>query len=118
MAQVSYLTADLRINRSAMMIAAHAEAKASVAAAAKRGKVRRYKIALRDALMGIWISAKTQREFALRDAELAAMPAAQAQAVSSLRSEVMFARTIDSLPAHLAAMASVSARAAALGVSL
>ncbi|MGI3903053.1 MAG: hypothetical protein ACRYF1_21455 [Janthinobacterium lividum] len=100
---------------------AHDLARADVARAASFGQTRRYKIALRDALRSAWSTAQTQHWCAARDAEQAAALALNnrtALLVAELRHDRMCASMIDSLPAHLAATASVDARAADLGVRL
>lgn len=114
MADSSYLKASGSINTSAVLRAAHAEAKASVAAAAKRGKVRRYRIALRDALTFAWISARTQKECFLRDLALAALPASHA----ALLVERTCALMADSTLARDLAVAAIDARAREMGMRL
>lgn len=115
------LTAAGRYDGRAIMALAHELARADVADATRQGWARPYKIALRDALRSAWSTAQSQSWCARRDAEQAAALALNnrtALLVVELRHDRMCASMIDSLPAHLAATASVNARAAALGVRL
>ncbi len=103
------------------MALAHDLARDDVARASSHGQFRRYKTALRNALRSAWSTAQTQRWCAARDAEQAAAHSLNnrtALLVAELRHDRMCASMIDSLPSHLAAVASVDARAAALGVRL
>ena len=115
------LTADGRYDGRAIMALAHDLARADVADATRQGWVRPYKIALRDALRSAWSTAQSQSWCARRDAERAAALALNnrtALLVAELRHDRMCASMIDSLPRHLATVAAVDARAAAMGVRL
>ena len=117
----SLLTAAGRFDLEALMQFAHDLARDDVASAARRGRVRRYKVALRDALRSAWSTAQTQKWCHERDAASAAAATINdrtALLMAELRHDRTCASMIDSLPRHLAAVAAVDARAAALGVSL
>ncbi|MGI3902259.1 MAG: hypothetical protein ACRYGP_29940 [Janthinobacterium lividum] len=78
-------------------------ARADVARAARFGQIRRYKIALRDALRSAWSTAQTQHWCAARDAEQAAALALNnrtALLIAELRHDRTCASMIDSLPAR------------------
>ena len=108
------LTAAGRFDAETIMRLAHSLAREDVADAAARGRVRRYKIALRDALTSVWITARAQRDCATRDAAVAALPTSHAAILAERTSALM----IDSTRRMLAELAAIDARAAALGVRL
>ncbi|WP_237482690.1 hypothetical protein [Lichenibacterium dinghuense] len=96
------------------MALAHSLARDDVADAARRGRVRRYKVALRDALASAWSTAQTQRWCFRRDAA-SALPASHA-AILLERTAALIG--IDSGRRMVAEVAMLDARAAALGVRL
>lgn len=109
----SLITADGRYDGKAIMDLAHSLARDDVADAARRGRVRRYKVALRDALASAWSTAQTQRWCFQRDAATATLPASHA-AILAERTTVLMG--IDSGRRMVAELAIVDARAAALRV--
>ncbi len=90
------LTAAGRCDAGAVMRLAHYLARDDVADAARRGRVRRYRIALRDALTSAWSTAQTQRWCRERDATMAALPASHAAILAERTAALM----IDSDPPH------------------
>ena len=108
------LTAAGRFDRKAVMRLAHSIARDDVSGAARQGWTRPYKIALRDALASVWITARTQRDCAVRDAALAALPAPHA----AILAERTAALIIDSTRRMEVELAAIDARAAAMGVRL
>ena len=110
----SLLTATGHYDGGAVMRLAHDLARADVADAARRGRVRRYKVALRDALQSAWSTAQTQRWCHKRDAELAPIPAAHAAILVERTAALM----IDSTRRMMVELSAIDARAAALGVRL
>ncbi len=85
-----------------------------MAGAAQQGWSRPYKIALRDALASVWITARTQRDCAVRDAALAALPAPHAAILAERTAALM----IDSTRRMVVELTAIDARAAAMGVRL
>lgn len=110
----SFFTAAGRFDLEALMQFAHAEARANVARAAARGVVRRYAAALRNAMADAWITARAQRDWARRDAELAAIPASHAAILTERTAALM----IDSTRRMVAELAIIDARAADMGIRL
>ena len=108
------ITAAGGFDREAIMRAAHAAAREDVAHAASRGRVRRYKIALRDALKFAWSDAHAARYCFERDQRLVALPAAHV----ALLNERTAALMIDSGRRMVAEVATIEARAAAMGFRL
>ncbi len=109
-----FLTAAGRFDREAIMRLAHSIARDDVAGAAQQGWGRPYKIALRDALSSVWITARTQRDCAVRDAALAALPAPHAAILAERTAALM----IDSTRRMVVELIAIDARAAAMGVRL
>ena len=107
----SLLTAAGRCDSGAVMRVAHDLARDDVADAARRGRVRRYKVALRDALTSAWITARTQRDCAALDA---ALPTAH----SAILAERTAALMIDSTRRMVVELSAIDARAAAMGLRL
>ena len=105
-----------RFDRSAIMLAVHAEARRQVERAAAIGctKPLRYAVAFRDASANVWASARVHRECFLRDAALAALPAAHASLLQARTAALM----IDSTRRMVAELAAIDAQAAALGILL
>ncbi|RYC29667.1 hypothetical protein D3273_22925 [Lichenibacterium minor] len=93
---------------------AHDLARDDVADAVRRGRVRRYKVALRDALRSAWSTAQTQRWCHERDAKLAALPTAH----SAILAERTAALMIDSTCRMVVELSAIDARAAAMGLRL
>ncbi len=108
------LTAAGRFDFEAIMRLAHSITRDDVAGAAQQGWSRPYKIALRDALSSAWITARTQRDCAVRDAALAALPAPHAAILAERTAALM----IDSTRRMVVELAAIDARAAAMGVHL
>ena len=108
------LTAAGRFDREAIMRLAHSIARDDIADAARQGWTRRYKIALRDALASVWITARTQRDCAARDAAMAALPAPHAAILAERTAALM----IDSTRRMAVELAAIDARAVAMGVRL
>ena len=108
------LTADGRYDGRPIMALAHELARSDVADATRQGWARPYKIALRDALASVWITARTQRDCAARDAALAALPAPHAAILAERTAALM----IDSTRRMVVELAAIDARAAAMGVRL
>ena len=69
------LTPAGRLDRSAIMLAVHAEARRQVERAAAIGcpKPLRYAVAFRDASASVWAAARVHRDCFIRDAALAAL---------------------------------------------
>ena len=108
------LTAAGRCDAGAKMRLAHDLARDDVADAARRGRVRRYRIALRDALRSAWSTAQTQRWCHERDAAAAVLPAAHSAILAERTSALM----IDSTSRMVVELAAIDARAAAVGLRL
>ncbi len=108
------LTAAGRFDREATMRLAHSIARDDVTDAAQQGWTCRYKIALRDALVDVWITARTQRDCAARDAAMAALPASHAAILVERTAALM----IDSDRRMVAELSAIDARAAAMGLRL
>ena len=108
------LTAAGRYDAGAVMRLAHDLARSDVADAARRGRVRRYKVALRDALASAWSTAQTQRWCHERDAALAVLPSAH----SAILAERTAALMIDSTRRMVVELTAIDARAAAIGFRL
>lgn len=110
------LTPAGRLDRSAIMLAVHAEARRQVERAAAIGctKPLRYAVAFRDASASIWATARTYRDCFARDAALAALPAAHADLLEARTAALM----IDSTRSMAVELAAIDAQAAALGLSL
>ena len=109
------LTADGRFDRSAIMRAAHAEAREKQASAAVRGhKPWPYALRLKHALHNAWGDARVYADCFREDARLAAM----SPEVANLIRERAIALHIDSYPTMTRELAAIDARAAALGVRL
>ncbi|WP_237479422.1 hypothetical protein [Lichenibacterium dinghuense] len=108
------LTAAGRYDTSAIMDLAHSLARDEVADAARRGRVRRYKIALKAALSSAWETARAQRWCHERDRAAAALPASHAAILAERTAALM----IDSSRRMVAEVAAIDARAAALGMRL
>ncbi len=108
------LTASGRYDAGAVMRLAHDLARDDVADAARRGRTRRYRIALRDALASAWSTAQTQRWCRERDATMAALPASH----SAILAERTAALMIDSTRRMVVELSAIDARAAALGFRL
>ncbi len=108
------LTAAGRFDREAIMRLAHSIAREDVTDAALQGWARPYKIALRDALSSVWITARTQRDCAVRDAARAALPAPHAVILAERTAALM----IDSTRRMVVELAAIDARADAMGVRL
>lgn len=108
------LTAAGRYDARAVMRLAHDLARDDVADAARRGRVRRYKVALRDALRSAWSTAQTQRWCVQRDAATAALPAAH----SAILAERTAALMIDSTRRMVVELSAIDTRAAVLGMRL
>ena len=107
------LTAAGRCDAGAVMRLAHAIARDDVADTA-RSRVRRYKLALRDALRSAWSTAQTQRWCHERDAAAAALPASHAAVLAERTAALM----IDSSARMIAELAAIDARAIAMGARL
>ena len=110
-----FLTAAGRYDPGAVMRLAHGLARDDLADAARRGRGRCYKVALRDALASAWSTAQTQRWCAQRDATLAALPASHAAILTELTAALM---GIDSGRRMVAEVAMLDSRAAAMGMRL
>ena len=110
----SLVTADGRYDAKAIMDLAHTLAREDIADAARRGRVRRYKVALRDALCSAWETARAQHYCFERDAAMAALPASHAAILAERSAALM----IDSSRRMTVELAAIDARAAALGVRL
>ncbi len=108
------LTATGRYDTGAVMRLAHDLARDDVADAARRGRTRRYKVALRDALTSAWSTAQTQRWCRERDAAVAALPASHAAILAERTAALM----IDSDRRMVVELSAIDARAAALGFRL
>ena len=107
------MTAAGRYDTGAMMRLAHVLARVDVADTT-RGRVRPYKIALRDALTSAWSTAHSQRYCFERDAAAAALPASHAAILAERTSALM----IDSTRRLIAEVSAIDDRAAALGMRL
>ena len=110
----SLLTAAGRCDTGAVMRLAHGLARDDVADAVRRGRVRRYKVALRDALRSAWSTAQTQRWCHERDAKLAALPTSHAAILTERTSALM----IDSTRRMVVELSAIDARAAVMGLRL
>ena len=110
------LTPAGRLDRSAIMLAVHAEARRQVERAAAIGcpKPLRYAVAFRDASASVWAAARVHRDCFIRDAALAALPASHAQLLEARTAALM----IDSARRMVAELAAIDAQAAALGIRL
>lgn len=108
------LRADGSYDGRAIMVLAHQLARDDIADAARRGRTRRYKIALRDALTSAWSTAQSQRWCFRRDAAAAALPASHAAILAERTSALM----IDSTRRMVAELSTIDARAAAIGMRL
>ncbi len=108
------LTASGRYDAGAVMRLAHDLARDDIADAARRGRTRRYKVALRDALASAWSTAQTQRWCHERDAAASLLPAAH----SAILAERTAALMIDSTRRMVVELSAIDARAAALGFQL
>ena len=108
------LTVAGRCDAGAVMRLAHDLAREDVADAARRGRVRRYKVALRDGLRSAWSTAQTQRWCQERDGALATLPTFHAAILVERTSALM----IDSTRRMVAELSAVDARAAAMGLRL
>ena len=108
------LTAAGRCDAGAVMRLAHDLARDDVADAVRRGRVRRYKVALRDALRSAWSTAQTQRWCHERDAAAAVLPAVHSAILAERTSALM----IDSTRRMVVELSAIDARAAAMGLRL
>ena len=122
MATASYINSDCTFNRSAIMSAAWASARAMIV---PPRPIRGFKpmprptlrAAFKQALRRIWDLARGELACARHRVEMDALSAPE-RIVVALRQDFLCASMIDSLPAMIAEQVAVQARAAALGVSL